>query len=99
MQNAGGTQDSEGTTGDMMQLIVDSCRAAPPQPCPTLPPEVEEGNTEYKLTLKPNAERLQRLITQLHWRLGEGAGEAQYVLGVTDWGYPEGLSATALAYP
>ena len=39
MQNAGGTQDNEGTTGDMMQLIVDSCRAAPPQPCPTLPPE------------------------------------------------------------
>lgn len=33
-----------------------------------LPEEVEEGNVEYKLKLAPDRERLERLITQMHWR-------------------------------
>lgn len=39
----------------------------------SLPPEVEEGNVEYKLKLiNPTPNRLQQLITQMKWRLKEG---------------------------
>lgn len=60
---------------------------------PRLAPEVEQGNVEYKLILmNPTPERLQRLVTQLNWRLMEGNGEAYYQLGVADSGELIGLS-------
>ncbi|KAI6659209.1 hypothetical protein LOD99_14882 [Oopsacas minuta] len=58
-----------------------------------LPPEVEEGNIEYKLKLiDPTAARLAQLVTQMKWRLREGRGEAIYQIGVEDKGNVAGLS-------
>ncbi|TPX70436.1 hypothetical protein SpCBS45565_g01818 [Spizellomyces sp. 'palustris'] len=58
-----------------------------------LPPEVEEGNVEYKLQLiNPPPARLEHLITQLKWRLAEGYGEAMYEIGVSDKGTLVGLT-------
>eukprot|EP00128_Syssomonas_multiformis_P011424 Colp12_sorted_trinity150504_noHs@4353 len=63
-------------------------------PC-KLNPEVEEGNTEYKLKLvNPTSLRLEHLITQMKWRLEEGNGEAFYEIGVEDNGTLAGLSET-----
>ncbi|KAI8898873.1 P-loop containing nucleoside triphosphate hydrolase protein [Globomyces pollinis-pini] len=57
-----------------------------------LPPEIEEGNIEYKLKLvNPPPERIDHLITQLKWRLAEGGGEAMYEIGVSDSGNLVGL--------
>ncbi|WAR18779.1 GTPB2-like protein [Mya arenaria] len=62
-----------------------------------LPPEVEEGNVEYKLKLvNPSAERLEHLVTQMKWRLEEGQGEAIYEIGVEDNGLLVGLMETEL---
>eukprot|EP00873_Tetraselmis_striata_P015288 jgi/Tetstr1/435552/TSEL_024455.t1 len=62
-----------------------------------LPPESEEGNTEYKLRLRsPPPPRLQQLITQMQYRLSEGGGVAYYYVGVEDNGYPRGLDAEPL---
>eukprot|EP00834_Sanchytrium_tribonematis_P000255 NODE_5_length_72347_cov_1.339331.p23 type:complete len:339 gc:universal NODE_5_length_72347_cov_1.339331:37363-38379(+) len=59
--------------------------------------EVEEGNVEHKLILKPSAEeRLSQLVSQLKWRLREGNGEAIYELGVSDDGFLVGLNETEL---
>jgi len=56
-------------------------------------PESEEGNVEYKLRLGPTSkERIQRLASQMKYRLAEGGGEAFYVIGVTDSGEPLGIS-------
>lgn len=46
-------------------------------PSPTdsefLPPELEEGNVEYKLKLvRPSCSRFEHLVTQMKWRLREG---------------------------
>ncbi|KAJ3258239.1 hypothetical protein HK103_003720 [Boothiomyces macroporosus] len=58
-----------------------------------LPPEVEEGNIEYKLKLvDPTPERIDHLVTQLKWRLAEGGGEAIYEIGVSDAGTLVGLN-------
>ena len=58
-----------------------------------LPPENDMGNIEYKLKLiSPSNDRLQHLITQLQWRLGEGNGSALYEIGVSDKGNLVGLS-------
>jgi len=58
-----------------------------------LPPEVEEGNIEYKLKLiNPTDSRLEHLITQMKWRLKEGCGEATYKIGVEDDGNCAGLN-------
>eukprot|EP01132_Coremiostelium_polycephalum_P001186 gene1186-1499_t len=58
-----------------------------------LKPEVEYGNIEYKLKLvNPTEDRIEHLISQLKWRLGEGMGEAIYELGVEDDGTLTGLS-------
>lgn len=47
----------------------------------SLPPEVEEGNVEYKLKLLPgNDQRKNQLTSQLQWRLTEH-GECFYMLG------------------
>ncbi len=58
--------------------------------------EVEEGNIEHKLILRPDGERLIQLVSQLKWRLAEGMGEAQYELGVSDDGYLVGLTSEEL---
>jgi len=51
------------------------------------------GNVEYKLKLiKPTAERIEHLTTQMKWRIAEGGGEAIYEIGVDDSGVPTGLS-------
>jgi len=58
----------------------------------SLPPEVEEGNREYKLKLvNPTPSRVEHLITQMKWRLKEGDGEAIYAIGVEDNGVISGL--------
>lgn len=55
--------------------------------------EREEGNVEYKLLMATNDEkRLQKLATQLNYRLNEGRGEAFYELGVSDEGETIGLT-------
>lgn len=57
-----------------------------------LPPEVEEGNIEYKLKLvNPTSARLEHLVTQMKWRLREGQGEALYEIGVHDNGQMTGV--------
>jgi GTP-binding protein 1 len=63
-----------------------------------LPQEVEEGNVEYKLQLlDPSAERFEKLVSQLKWRLAEGQGEAIYELGAEDDGTLKGLDEQSLA--
>ncbi|EFA86408.1 GTP-binding protein 1 [Heterostelium album PN500] len=66
--------------------------SAPPPPMNNLQPEVEYGNVEYKLKLvNPTEERLEHLVSQLKWRMGE-MGEAIYDIGVEDDGTATGLS-------
>ncbi|KNE62494.1 hypothetical protein AMAG_07708 [Allomyces macrogynus ATCC 38327] len=63
-----------------------------------LPPEVEEGNVEYKLKLvNISDERFVHLVTQMKWRLAEGCGEALYEIGIADNGQLVGLSSADLA--
>ncbi|XP_013391354.1 GTP-binding protein 2-like [Lingula anatina] len=58
-----------------------------------LPPEIEEGNVEYKLKLvNPSVSRFEHLVTQMKWRLAEGEGEAIYEIGVEDSGMLAGLT-------
>ncbi|XP_077585955.1 GTP-binding protein 2 [Stigmatopora nigra] len=65
----------------------------PSHSTPYLPPEVEEGNIEYKLKLvDPTQSRFEHLVTQMKWRLQEGRGEAVYQIGVEDNGMLVGLS-------
>ncbi|CAF3917563.1 unnamed protein product [Rotaria sordida] len=62
-----------------------------------LAPEIEQGNIEYKLKLvDPSPERLEHLITQMHWRLEEGQGEAFYEIGVEDCGTLKGVNTEEL---
>jgi GTPase len=57
-------------------------------------PESDLGNTEYKLMLKfPKADRIERLTTQMKFRIQEGAGEAFYYIGVKDNGEAFGITA------
>eukprot|EP00051_Salpingoeca_urceolata_P029337 m.6604 g.6604 ORF g.6604 m.6604 type:complete len:691 (+) comp2691_c0_seq1:275-2347(+) len=63
----------------------------------SLPPEPQEGNTEYKLKLiDPTAYRFEHLVTQMKWRIAEGQGEALYEIGVADDGSLTGLSQSEL---
>nr|CAX73108.1 GTP-binding protein 2 [Schistosoma japonicum] len=62
-----------------------------------LPPEVEEGNIEYKRKLvDPTPNRFEQLVTQMKWRLNEGGGKAIYKLGVDDDGHISGLRPSEL---
>lgn len=71
-----------------------TARASMPE---CLPPEVEEGNVEYKLKLvNPSPSRLEHLVTQMKWRLQEGEGEAIYEIGVEDNGMFVGLTREEL---
>jgi GTPase len=57
-----------------------------------LEPEDDEGDTEYKLKLIDDSkERVSHLTTQMKFRLEEGKGQAQYMLGYEDGGDPIGL--------
>ncbi|EDV23780.1 uncharacterized protein TRIADDRAFT_57326 [Trichoplax adhaerens] len=61
-------------------------------PTADLPPEIEEGNVEYKLKLiDVSSERFEQLVTQMKWRLEEGYGEAIYKVGVSNGGCLIGL--------
>jgi GTPase len=54
--------------------------------------EDDEGDTEYKLKLIDDSkERVNHLTTQMKFRLEEGKGQAQYMLGYEDGGDPIGL--------
>ena len=60
------------------------------------PPEIEEGNREYKRQLynkqkSKNRFREEELTSQMKWRLGEGGGIAFYYLGIDDNGSIFGL--------
>ena len=55
--------------------------------------EVDYGNVEYKLKLNNISEkRIEKLATQMQFRLTEGNGECFYQIGVEDNGNPLGLS-------
>jgi elongation factor 1-alpha len=57
------------------------------------PPEIEEGNREYKLKISPNNKaRLDNLASQMKYRLYEGDGKALYIIGIEDDGEPIGIS-------
>ncbi len=59
---------------------------------PDLPKEQESGPIEYKLLVKPlNEQRLERLASQMQYRLNEGNGEAIYEIGVEDNGALVGI--------
>lgn len=61
------------------------------------PPEKEEGKVEYKYKLViEKAQKIERLISQMKYRLAEGGGEAFYILGVADNGEPLGLDEKEL---
>lgn len=58
-----------------------------------LPPEVEEGNMEYKLKLvNLTQEQFNHRLTQMNWRLNEGENRAIYQIGYGDNGRPVGLN-------
>ena len=58
-----------------------------------LGPEKEDGNIEYKWKLiNLTQERIEQLITQMNYRISEGSGEALYEIGVTDDGFPRGVT-------
>jgi len=82
------------------QLIVnsvkrkDSCNLALSD---NLGQEIDDGNTEYKWKLiAPAPDRMQHLITQMMYRLGEGRGECIYQIGIEDCGHPRGLDDVEL---
>ena len=61
-------------------------------------PEEYYGNVEYKLYFNydrdnpiKNQLRIEKYITQLNFRINEGAGYAIYIIGIKDNGYVIGL--------
>lgn len=67
-------------------------RSSSPPSFPLIP-DGSHGNVEYKLKLnQASADRVQKLITQLRWRLVQGGGECLYELGVLDDGSLIGIS-------
>jgi GTPase len=60
--------------------------------------EDDEGKEEYKLQLVgPTPERFIHLVTQMKFRIGEGAGEAIYQVGVQDDGTVRGITPEQLS--
>ena len=60
---------------------------------PNFPPENEDDNIEYKWKLiDKNISRLNRLNTQMNYRLLNGDGIAKYIIGIKDDGTCLGLS-------
>ena len=78
------------------------------QKIPTQPPELEYGNTEYKIFLAPRIKKRNRKDSKLHaiylhnfiqnkstqmlFRLLEGKGKALYLLGIEDNGAVRGMN-------
>jgi len=63
------------------------------QPAPDIPPEDDNGNTEYKLKLcSLTMFKVKKRTTQMAFRLTEGIGEAFYEIGVHDNGERIGIS-------
>ncbi len=59
----------------------------------SLPKEQESGPIEYKLLIRPLSEqRMERLASQMQYRLNEGNGEAIYEIGVEDNNVDSGKS-------
>lgn len=56
-------------------------------------PEKDDGNIEYKWKLTNLSKyRIEKLTTQMKYRLNEGSGEAIYEIGIDDNGFPKGLT-------
>jgi len=56
-------------------------------------PESDYGNKEYKLKLVTDTiDRVDRLMSQMRYRMNEGGGECIYYLGVTDTGGLMGIT-------
>ena len=56
-------------------------------------PEKDDGNIEYKWKLvNLSSERIERLITQMKYRIAEGSGEALYEIGIADDGFAKGVN-------
>ena len=63
----------------------------------TMDPEDEQGHIEYKARLDyKSAEKLDKMRSQMRWRLHEGDGTMFYVLGVYDDGRPVNLNSNEL---
>lgn len=62
------------------------------------PENDEEGCIEYKRELNPNIndKKIQKLITQMEWRIRQGNGKAIYMLGYENNGNAYGLCKTEL---
>lgn len=59
--------------------------------------EYDFGNTEYKLKLtNTNNARIEELVTQMKFRLQEGAGTCYYKIGLEDNGNPLGINQDEL---
>lgn len=59
--------------------------------------EIDYGNNEYKLKLNNiNAKRMEKLATQMKFRLTEGQGECFYTIGISDSGEAIGLDKDEL---
>ena len=55
--------------------------------------EKDWGNREYKLRLiELSSVREKELITQMMYRLAEGKGKAYYMIGISDDGFPVGIT-------
>jgi GTPase len=67
------------------------------QPC--LDEESEDGSVEYKwwLAAPSDRSRLERLATQMNFRVNEGDGRCTYVLGVRDDGTLAGIDKHRLS--
>ena len=72
-----------------------------------IPPEKDIGKTEYKLKLlyddhdtssgsKAYLHKLNKVSTQIKYRLYQGGGKAVYILGVSDKGDVDGISRDEL---
>jgi GTPase len=64
-----------------------------------IPPEKDIGKTEYKLKLlyaKDDMRKLNKVSTQIKYRLYQGGGKAVYILGVSDKGDVDGISREEL---
>lgn len=61
------------------------------------PPEPQTGPVEYKLKLvNIDQDKLEKLTTQMQWRLHEGKGFAKYFLGLGDDGSAIGLNKSLM---
>ena len=59
--------------------------------------EIDYGNNEYKLKLNNiNVKRIEKLATQMKFRLMEGQGECFYTIGISDSGEAIGLAREEL---